>query len=87
MGKRMSENQKNTPPPATKGAVTRCKSTGCGTSRKEPCAGFVPRLRITCKSMCFGIIHYCFNVKSRLFFIFCTAGAKYEKRPNSMLGR
>ncbi len=37
--------------------------------------------------MCFGIIHYCFNVKSRLFFIFCIAGAKYEKRPNSMLGK
>ena len=34
----------SSPPPATKGAVTRCKSTSCGTSRKEPCAGFVPRL-------------------------------------------
>ncbi len=49
--------------------------------------GLNVKWRITGKSMCFCIIHYWLNVKSRLFFIFCTAGAKHEKRPNGMLGK
>ena len=42
--------------------------------------GLNVKWRITGKSMCFCIIHYWFNVKSRLFFMCCTAGAKHEKR-------